>query len=140
MADVRVVINIPALNQFKSWSGPLGRSVERLARETVFRQKALAPKRTNKMANSIEYRKGGNPAGSGISFQAGSWTVNYTLFMEEGTKPHKIHAKNSPYLVFFWPKVGSVVAFKSVNHPGTKPYNFLKEGTVRAIRMWERGG
>lgn len=138
--SVTVVMDLPALNLFRSWEGPLGRATTRLAKETVFRQKALAPKRTNAMAASLTYRTGGNPAGKGIWFEAGSWTIKYTLFMEEGTAPHKIHAKNAPLLVFFWPKVGRVVAFKSVNHPGTQPYNFLKEGSARAINMWSRGG
>jgi hypothetical protein len=75
----------------------------------------------------------------GIQFDAGS-DVDYTLFVDQGTKPHVIKAKNAPYLVFFWPKVGRVVHFKSVHHPGNKAYGFLEmKGLERALGMWERG-
>lgn len=58
------------------------------------------------------------------------------LFHHEGTQPHPIVAVRAPgrHLVFFWKKVGHVVAFgpppKGVNHPGTKPNRFL----VNALR------
>lgn len=138
MASVKVVIDVPALEAFKSWNGPLGHSVGRLAKETVFRQKVLANKRSGAMAGSLTYKKG--KTSKGIMFEAGSWSIPYTLFMEEGTKPHTITPKNAPRLVFFWPKAGKVMHLKSVNHPGTKPYGFLKEGLERAMNMWERGG
>jgi hypothetical protein len=47
------------------------------------------------------------------------------LIHHEGTVPHVIRARRAPRLVFFWGKVGKVVAFKSVNHPGTKPNRYL---------------
>jgi len=51
--------------------------------------------------------------------------VPYAFFHHEGTVAHIIRAKNSPYLVFYWSRVDRVVAFKSVNHPGTKANKFL---------------
>lgn len=59
------------------------------------------------------------------------------LFHHEGTRPHPIMAVRAPgkHLVFFWKKVGHVVAFgpppRGVNHPGTKPNRFL----VNALRV-----
>lgn len=47
------------------------------------------------------------------------------LWHHEGTIPHVIRASRAPRLVFFWPKAGRVVAFKQVNHPGTRPNRFL---------------
>lgn len=67
------------------------------------------------------------------------------LWHHEGTVPHVItpkavaidaggrrraggrfvKASHVPMLVFFWPKVGHVVRFKRVNHPGTRPNRFL---------------
>jgi hypothetical protein len=137
MALDRIEIYSSALAEFTGWAGPVGRSVERLAKETVFRIRALANRRTGTMAAGMHYKKG--TWSRGIEFQAGS-DVDYTLFMDQGTQAHKIKAKNAPALVFYWPKVGRVVAFKSVNHPGTKPYKFLDKGLERALRMWERGG
>jgi hypothetical protein len=47
------------------------------------------------------------------------------LWHHEGTVPHTIRPRSKPLLVFFWPRVGHVVSFKSVNHPGTQPNRFL---------------
>lgn len=47
------------------------------------------------------------------------------LWHHEGTEPHTITASRAPFLVFFWKKVGHVVRFRSVNHPGTQPNRFL---------------
>jgi hypothetical protein len=132
-----VEINAVKVHEFKSWAGPVGRSVSRLALETTFRQKVLANKKTGKMAASLHVIK--KTLAKGIAFDAGS-KIHYTLFMEQGTKPHKIKAKGGGYLAFFWPKVGKMVYFRSVNHPGTRPYRFLTKGMERALRMWERGG
>lgn len=53
------------------------------------------------------------------------------LWHHEGTRPHVIRARRAPLLVFFWPRVGRVVAFEKVNHPGTKPNRFL----LNALRV-----
>lgn len=50
-----------------------------------------------------------------------------TLWHHEGTPPHVIRARVKPRLVFYWPRLGRVVAFKQVNHPGTRPNRFLTE-------------
>jgi len=50
----------------------------------------------------------------------------YAAAVHMGAKPHPIVAKNAPFLVFFWPKVGHVVHFRRVNHPGNKPMPFLQ--------------
>lgn len=55
---------------------------------------------------------------------------SYATFVDQGTKPHEIRAKNAPVLSFFWPKVGTMVAFRKVNHPGGKPTNFLSGALV----------
>jgi len=125
------------IKKFTGWGGPVGLSVERLAKETVFRIKAMGNKRTGAMVAGAHYLK--SYWSRGIEFQAGS-AVPYTLFVDQGTEPHPIHAKNAPYLHFYWPKVGKEVWFKSVHHPGNKPYKFLERALERAMAMWERGG
>lgn len=45
------------------------------------------------------------------------------LLHHEGTAPHVI--TGNPRLVFFWPKVGRLVSFPKVNHPGTRPNPYL---------------
>lgn len=49
------------------------------------------------------------------------------LWHHEGTQPHVIRARRKPRLVFFWKRVGRVVSFPKVNHPGTRPNRFLTE-------------
>lgn len=136
-ADVVVEIDDAALAVFQGWEGPVGRSVERLARDTVFFQKVFGAKKTGAMVAGMHYTKG--KWSRGIQFEAGS-DVSYAAANDQGAKPHVIKAKNAPYLVFFWPKVGRVVAFKSVNHPGNKAYGWAMKGLQRALNGWERSG
>lgn len=49
------------------------------------------------------------------------------LWHHEGTEPHTITPSSAPRLVFYWAKVGRVVAALRVNHPGTKPNRFLTD-------------
>jgi phage gpG-like protein len=50
--------------------------------------------------------------------------VEHAVYIELGTKPHVIEAKNKKTLAF---KVGGKMVFaKKVNHPGTRPYPFLR--------------
>lgn len=64
--------------------------------------------------------------GDTITFVVGS-DDPIALLHHEGTQPHVIAARRKPRLVFFWPKVGRVVSFKRVNHPGTKPNRYLTD-------------
>lgn len=56
--------------------------------------------------------------------------ADYSVFVHEGTRPHKIEGK--PLLGFMWPKIGQFVVFHSVNHPGTKPNRFMARAVRRA--------
>lgn len=47
------------------------------------------------------------------------------LWVHEGTESHIITPVSAPRLVFYWKKIGAVVAALRVNHPGTKPNRFL---------------
>lgn len=52
------------------------------------------------------------------------------LWLEEGTKPHVIAARNASALFFFWEKIGMNVAFKSVNHPGFGGIFYMRNAFV----------
>lgn len=54
------------------------------------------------------------------------------LIEHEGSPPHVI--TGNPKLVFYWGKVGRVVAFPKVNHPGTTGSKYL----VRALDVLRR--
>lgn len=60
------------------------------------------------------------------------FTSGHALYVERDTRPHTITAVNAPLLVFFWPKAGRVVAFPSVNHPGTTGQPFLSHAVILA--------
>ena len=61
------------------------------------------------------------------------------MILEFGSRPHTITAKPGKTLMFFWPAVGEVVATKSVQHPGTRPYGLMlmatAEATTRASKL-----
>ena len=46
--------------------------------------------------------------------------------LESGSRPHEIAARVAPALVFFWEKLGRVVAFKRVMHPGFPGRSYMK--------------
>lgn len=138
MPEVLFVPDRTKIRLFKSWNGEIGRSFGRLEKETVWRQKQLVAFKSGRLRDSITSKR--KTYTDGLGFEAGSWTVEYAAANELGAKPHPITAKNAPALFFFWPKVGANVMFKSVNHPGNRPYRWAETGMERAMRMWLRGG
>lgn len=55
-----------------------------------------------------------------------SWPKKYAAAIDKGARAHEIWARRAPYLRFFWPRVGHVVHFKMVHHPGNRPFHFGK--------------
>lgn len=84
---------------------------------------ATRRRRPGTLRDSITKRVVAGPGGQ-PEVQVGS-DDKIALWHHEGTIPHTIRPRTKPLLVFFWPKVGRVVAFRSVNHPGTQPNRFL---------------
>lgn len=66
---------------------------------------------------------------NGVVVQVGA-DDEVALIHHEGTFPHVIASRRRPLLVFYWPRVGRVVALRSVNHPGTAPNRFLVDSLV----------
>lgn len=155
-SNVTVVMDEAAVDYFRSWEGPLGRSINRLAKETLWRGTLLAPIGSAAdfaMASTIPYKKPRRPPGhlkekmnlkkgkwaKGISFEVGS-DAHYALYVHEGTKAYPISVKRANALVFWWPRVGRIVHFKSVMHPATHGNPWLTRALERAMRMWQHGG
>lgn len=46
-------------------------------------------------------------------------------YLEEGTRPHRIEARNASVLAFFWPKINAMFYGRFVNHPGNKAYRIF---------------
>ena len=151
--SVTVVMDEAAVDLFRSWEGPLGRSINRLAKETLWRGTLLAPvgsAANYAMASTIPYKKPPHPPGrlkagmnlkkghwaKGISFEVGT-DAKYALYVHEGTKPHTIKVRRAKALVFWWPRIGRIVHFESVKHPGTRANPWLTRALERAMRMWQ---
>lgn len=79
-------------------------------------------------AKTIVRKRSGRLAESLISevhnkvLRVGSTDVNYATGVELGTAPHVITASNKKAL--YWPGARHPVA--RVNHPGTRPYPYLR--------------
>ena len=59
-------------------------------------------------------------------------TAKHAVWLEKGTPPHLIKARRAAFLHFFWPKAGRWIRTRSVNHPGTKAYQFMSRGITKA--------
>lgn len=78
---------------------------------------SLVPVRTGRLKQSIQIRV------QGMAITIGPDTP-YAGYVEFGTKPHEIRAKNAKALSFF--VGGRRVTVKSVHHPGTKAKPFVR--------------
>lgn len=141
MAVTRVVIFTPVLNEFRGWTGPVGRSVIRLAREMRTAQIALVGKQSGRLAQSITVGRRGRWARGiqvdvGANAGVGRGRTGYAVWNDQGTLPHSIYPRRAPQLVFYWAKVGRVVHLNSVRHPGNKAYHWAERGARIAMRTW----
>jgi hypothetical protein len=130
MANVRVVLHHAEIAHLTSWSGDVGRAVDRLGRETIWWQRIFAPKRTGRLAASLKLKR--KRFARGIGFEAGS-DVHYAIYQERGTHPHIIRAQPGHALKF-----GGRYA-QVVHHPGNRATHFLERGLDQALKMWGRG-
>lgn len=78
--------------------------------------KALVHKKSGRLANSLVAEV------QGKTLRVGSTDCNYATDVEMGTMPHFIFPNNKKAL--FWPGARHPVAY--VNHPGTRPYPYLR--------------
>lgn len=106
--------------------------VSRVVRETTNLAKARAPRDTGRLANSIGSSVTDTPAR--VRGVVGT-RVKYALPIHEGAEAHKIRPRNpGGTLKFYWARVGAVVYFKSVNHPGVGATPFLTSSLADAAR------
>jgi len=127
-------------------------SVKQLSQRWVSIAQEEAPKKTGDFAQSIRAQiyETKNPIALGFRTYMRQPLGNWIIY---GTKPHIIRPRNKNALHFFWPKIGKYVVvpkgggFKTheqggklwvgkgyVNHPGTKPNDFV----YRAIARWDK--
>ncbi len=126
------------------------KSARLLGRRWVEIARDEAPSKTGKFRESIRFRTFVKPKEVGFTTSSAQ---PLGTFITLGTKPHRIAARKAKALVFFWGKVGKYTivpkggGFKThvsggklwigkgyVNHPGTKPNNYIERTYIR----WER--
>jgi hypothetical protein len=141
VARVTVIIFKPAVDEFRGWNGPVGRSVLRLAKEMRTQQIAIVGKKSGRLAQSISVGRRGRWARGietsvGANAGVGRGRIGYSVWNDQGTLPHSIYPRRAPQLVFYWAKVGRVVHLNSVWHPGNKAYHWAERGARVAMRVW----
>jgi hypothetical protein len=135
MITVEIKTSGPDLEQVaQRLAGPVRqRFIELLADIAFDTMRELAPVRSGFMRDSISEFIGEGEARVGP-------TDPKAVFVEYGTRPHRIYPVNASCLAFF--AGGRMVFAAYVNHPGTKPQPFVRyaaeEAQRRAEEVWQR--
>jgi hypothetical protein len=110
--------------------------VSRVTRQIEFRAKisaSLGPYATGRLAHSISREVTNVP--NGVRGRVGS-PLRYAASAQDGAEAHIILPHRPPWaLRFFWRKVGHVVMFKKVNHPGQPGKHYLTEPLKEIARL-----
>lgn len=105
----------------------IARYLERVAMAIEADAKAICPRKTGKLAESIDHEM----SGDGKTARIGT-NVDYALPTEFGSKPHRIYPKRpGGMLNFYWEKLGQDVTLPFVRHPGTPEQPFLRPALFR---------
>lgn len=144
----RVVMDPAKLAEvLRSPSGPVmrrliedGEFVKDRARSYVRVHKPVPQERRNRRPGQLRDSIVKRIRGEGV-VEVGS-DDPIALIEHEGTEPHPITSKGKP-LVFYWPKVGRVVAFPpwgkppgTVHHPGTTGSHYLTRALADLRRRY----
>lgn len=101
------------------------RRMDDLGDRIVRNAKRRSPVRTGNLRSSITHRTT-LEVGTRVRLSV-SANASYSRYVHDGTAPHVIRARRAKALHFYWPRVGSWVFFKSVNHPGNAANPFLQD-------------
>lgn len=94
------------------------------ATDTARRSNRTAPVRTGKLSRSHKVK-------SVTQRRATVVAIFYGLFVNRGTRPHTIKARNAPSLIF---NVGGRTIFaRSVNHRGARGTRYVDKAAVAAL-------
>lgn len=145
VAKVQVRIDRKAFNHvFSSTEGPIGQHIRKLTVDVHREARRAAPVNEGRLRNDIQWKLSPSTRGlTGTVFN----TVKYARWVHDGTKAHVIRARTKKVLKFpgsktvmsadeytSFRKAGGFVFRKSVNHPGTKSNQYLKN----ALRIIQR--
>lgn len=142
--DARVDIDPAQLAEFlRSPAGPVFREMVKVGDDVKDRARDLVGVHKTPPAGPDRERRPGTLRDSivkrirsdsdGPYIEVGS-EDDVALWQHEGTVPHEIVPVRAPRLVFWWDRVGGVVSFLRVYHPGTQPNRFLTDARDQIFR------
>lgn len=130
MAATRVIVNMDERSVNRVFVRFADADAKKRATKVLAAAVAEAPSKTGELRRGLRMSQSRDSRGRWSTGYDVISTAPYSMFVIKGTRPHKI--TGNPLLGFFWPKVGSFVVFHSVNHPGTRPNNFLSRALRKA--------
>lgn len=130
MATTRVIVNMDERSVNRVFVRFADADAKKRATKVLAAAVAEAPSKTGELRRGLRMSQSRDSRGRWSTGYDVISTAPYSMFVIKGTRPHKI--TGNPLLGFFWPKVGSFVVFHSVNHPGTRPNNFLSRALRKA--------
>lgn len=130
MATTRVIVNMDERSVNRVFVRFADADAKKRATKVLAAAVAEAPSKTGELRRGLRMSQSRDTRGRWSTGYDVISTAPHTMFVIKGTRPHKI--TGNPLLGFFWPKVGSFVVFHSVNHPGTRPNNFLSRALRKA--------
>lgn len=113
----------------RSKNGPIMADIDRRASRVQTVMRAYVRVRTGLLLSTIRKRR--SYARGSVTVVVGSKTVDYGIYENYGTRPHRIAARNKQYLRYVT-KEGQIVFRKSVNHPGTRGSYFIDRAMIYA--------
>lgn len=111
----------------------LRHGVSNTVQATAHQIRSDAPEKTGELRDKMHTHVRSNVNGASGDVQL---TADHASYVRDGTGPHPIVARNAQALRFTI--AGRVVFRKSVQHPGTKPNDFTKNGIERGQQLLER--
>lgn len=120
---------------FDHWMRASLAKAERHVHEHVQQESTFRRWKVHSLKDAAHGRHQGTPFGAAITVESYIDGPKYGLYVEKGTRPHEIVARNAPALVFYWEKLGRWVSFRRVWHPGTRPYWFLRTANQSAYEL-----
>lgn len=129
-SNATFVPNDAEINRLRfSWTGPIGRDLNRRLRTVEFRGRMTAGVKTGHLRASMETKRA--VVKQGLEGRVGS-PVKYAAAHHEGARPHVIKPRHGKYLRFV--VAGTIVFATRVNHPGNRPNPYLSRWLREAVR------
>lgn len=116
----------------RDWLGEAGLIVEKAIEANIAAQGLIGHGDDPHPGQLIGSGRVFNATAHGITVGFGK-DVEYAAALEFGAEPHPIDAVNVENLKFYWEKAGVQFYGPHVNHPGNRPYKFVRNGAEESM-------